>query len=186
MKTLYSVLAVLIVLLTAGYSYLEFWRTPDEVIVQVLSFEDCVKAGYIVMESYPRQCKTPDDRTFTEEIRQQTAVYENASQDMIQVDLPYPGAVVGKTFSVLGKARGNWYFEASFPVNVLDKDGRVLYQGPAQAQGDWMTTEFVPFKIEVVIPESYIGPAKIVLKNDNSSGDPTKDASVTIPIVVEY
>ncbi|MBN2014761.1 MAG: DUF333 domain-containing protein [Candidatus Altiarchaeota archaeon] len=34
----------------------------------VNSFEDCVNAGYPVMESYPRQCKTPDGRTFTEEV----------------------------------------------------------------------------------------------------------------------
>jgi hypothetical protein len=32
----------------------------------VNSFGECVDAGYPVMESYPRQCRTPDDRTFTE------------------------------------------------------------------------------------------------------------------------
>ncbi len=30
------------------------------------SFQECVDAGYPVMESYPRQCATPDGRTFTE------------------------------------------------------------------------------------------------------------------------
>ncbi len=33
----------------------------------VSSFEDCAAAGYPVMESYPRQCRTPDGRNFTEE-----------------------------------------------------------------------------------------------------------------------
>ena len=33
---------------------------------EVNSFYDCIKAGYPVMESYPRQCKTPDGRTFVE------------------------------------------------------------------------------------------------------------------------
>ena len=32
----------------------------------VHSFQECVEAGYPVMESHPRQCKTPDGRTFTE------------------------------------------------------------------------------------------------------------------------
>jgi len=32
------------------------------------SFEECVKAGYPVMESYPRQCRTPDGRSFTENV----------------------------------------------------------------------------------------------------------------------
>lgn len=30
------------------------------------SFEDCAAAGYPVMESYPRQCRTPDGKTHTE------------------------------------------------------------------------------------------------------------------------
>ena len=34
----------------------------------VNSFEECVNANYPVMESYPRQCKGPDGRTFTEEM----------------------------------------------------------------------------------------------------------------------
>jgi len=33
---------------------------------EVYSFNDCIKAGYPAMESHPRQCKTPDGRTFTE------------------------------------------------------------------------------------------------------------------------
>jgi hypothetical protein len=32
----------------------------------VMSFEDCRLAGYAVMESFPRQCRTPDGRNFIE------------------------------------------------------------------------------------------------------------------------
>ncbi|HSB46369.1 MAG TPA: hypothetical protein VLD37_00005, partial [Candidatus Bilamarchaeum sp.] len=31
---------------------------------EIKSFEDCVRAGYPVMESFPRQCRTPDGRIF--------------------------------------------------------------------------------------------------------------------------
>jgi len=31
-------------------------------------FESCVQAGYPILESYPRQCKTPDWQTFVEEL----------------------------------------------------------------------------------------------------------------------
>lgn len=31
-------------------------------------FAGCAEAGYPVMESYPRQCRTPDGRTFVEEL----------------------------------------------------------------------------------------------------------------------
>ncbi len=114
-------------------------------------------------------------------------VYTNASADLIQVELPYPDAVVGKEFSVLGKARGTWFFEASFPVVLLDKDGQVLAQGAAQAQGEWMTTEFVPFKIDLKVTNNdYIGKGTLILKKDNPSGDSVRDASVSFEINVEY
>lgn len=151
----------------------------------VLSFEDCEEAGYPVMESYPRQCKTPDGRTYAEEIPEQIT-YNRASADLIKVELPFPGAVVGKDFSVIGEARGNWYFEASFPIELLDKDGKLLATAVAQAQGEWMTTEFVPFKADFRAPQFYIGPATLVLKKDNASGLPEHDASISFPITVEY
>lgn len=112
--------------------------------------------------------------------------YINSTADNITVDLPFPGAVTGKEFSVIGKARGTWYFEASFPVEVLDKNGNVLVITPAQAQSEWMTTEFVPFKVVMKVPDSYIGPATLVLNKDNPSGLPEHDASISFPITIEY
>lgn len=34
----------------------------------VQSFEDCVDAGFPLMESHPRQCQRADGKTFTEDI----------------------------------------------------------------------------------------------------------------------
>ncbi len=34
----------------------------------ITSFEDCIAAGNPVMESYPRQCRTPDGKNFVEDI----------------------------------------------------------------------------------------------------------------------
>jgi len=42
------------------------WQEPPVVNPPVSSFEECMTAGYPVMESYPRQCSTPDGQTFTE------------------------------------------------------------------------------------------------------------------------
>ncbi|MCK4552752.1 eight-cysteine-cluster domain-containing protein [Candidatus Pacearchaeota archaeon] len=33
---------------------------------EITNFNDCANAGYPILESYPRQCKTPDGRFFTE------------------------------------------------------------------------------------------------------------------------
>jgi len=112
--------------------------------------------------------------------------YTNTTPDMIEVELPHPGAVTGKEFSVIGRARGGWYFEASAPIELLDKDGKLIANSYVQAQGEWMTSEFVPFKGEIKAPESYIGPATLVLRKDNASGLPEHDASISFPITVEY
>jgi hypothetical protein len=116
----------------------------------------------------------------------QGIVYSNASADLIRVELPFPEAVTGKDFSVIGEARGTWYFEASFPIELFDKNGALLATAVAQAQDDWMTENFVPFKADFNVPESYIGPATLVLKKDNPSGLPEHDASISFPITIEY
>lgn len=160
--------------------------TPTPVVpVAVLSFEECLRAGYPVMESNPRQCKTPDGRTYAEELPVE-ATYVNASAEAITIENPFPGAVTGKSFTVMGKARGMWYFEASFPIELRDQNGKVIATGIAQAQGDWMTTEFVPYKAQISAPNSYMGAATLVLKKDNPSGLPDKDASMLVPITIEY
>ncbi len=155
------------------------------VVPDVMNFEDCVASGYPITENPRRQCQTPDGRRYTEELAV-SPTYSNASSDDIVVQLPFPGAVTGKGFSVLGQARGTWYFEASFPVQLLDTNGKILVTAIAHAQGDWMTTDFVPFVAEIAVPESYIGPAVLLLKKDNPSGIPENDASIAFPITVEY
>lgn len=155
---------------------------------EVLSFADCEAAGYPVMESYPRQCKTPDGRTYAEELPAATPTYVNASADLITVSNPTPGSVTGKTFTVMGSARGTWYFEASFPIEVRDTAGNLIASGIGQPVGgaDWMTEEFVPFSSEITVPESFIGEAVLILMNDNPSGLPENARSVSIPFTIEY
>jgi hypothetical protein len=161
---------------------------PDQVtdLAAIRSFEDCAAAGYPVQESYPRQCRLPDGRVYAEELPAPDPEYRNATSNDIRVTNPSPGDVTGKSFTVTGEARGTWFFEASFPVEVLDKDGKRLAIGIAQAQGEWMTTDFVGFSAPVTVPESYIGPATLVLMKDNPSGDAVRDASVRFPITIEY
>ena len=112
------------------------------------------------------------------------AVYDNASPDRIQVTAPSPGATAGSTFAVTGQARGYWYFEASFPYEVQDANGVKIAGGPVQASSEWMTTEFVPFALQISVP-NYKGKATLILRNDNPSGLPENAASVSIPIVIQ-
>ncbi|MBY0539326.1 Gmad2 immunoglobulin-like domain-containing protein [Patescibacteria group bacterium] len=114
-----------------------------------------------------------------------TFSYINASSDLIVVDSPKPGQTVGQVISVSGSARGYWFFEASFPIELLDNEGAVIGQGIAQAEGDWMTEEFVPFKARMELSNPYYGDLFVVLKKDNPSGEPENDASVRFPVVIQ-
>ena len=95
--------------------------------------------------------------------------------------------VVGSTLSlgskvqIQGKARGYWYFEASFPVEIKDATGNIIASGIATAQSEWMTEEFVPFSANIDLATPYSGPATIILKKDNPSGEADKDASLSYP-----
>lgn len=111
-------------------------------------------------------------------------IWHNATSDLIVLSGPQPGQTVGKQFHATGAARGNWYFEASFPVSVVDKNGKVLVEKPAQALSDWMTTDFVQFDVAFDVG-SYVGPATLILKKDNPSGDASKDSSVEIPVIIQ-
>jgi hypothetical protein len=42
--------------------------TPRAVTHTIDSFEECARAGYPILESYPRQCRTPDGKSFAERI----------------------------------------------------------------------------------------------------------------------
>src|SRR3989344_7044338 len=97
---------------------------------------------------------------------------------------PIPGATVERVFAVAGEAPGGWYFDASFPINVVSAEGKMLAELPAQAQSDWMTPEQVPFKALVDVGE-YSGPAILILKRDNPSDMREHDASVSIPITIK-
>jgi len=146
------------------------------------SFEDCVSAGMPVMESYPEQCRTEDGRTFVRNIGN-----ELGKTDLIRLSYPRPGDVIGSPLVVTGEARGYWFFEASFPVLVTDWDGKIIGEGYATAEGDWMVEDFVPFTAEVTFkkPDLYLDRGTLILKKDNPSGLPEHDDALEIPISFE-
>ena len=106
----------------------------------------------------------------------------STSTTMIRVVTPIPNALIKSPVIVSGEARGNWYFEASFPVKILDAEGRQLGIVPAQAQGEWMTTNFVPFSVSLSFTTSTTDTGTLVLEKDNPSGLPEHAAEVRIPV----
>ena len=97
------------------------------------------------------------------------AIISTSTDDLIHVDTPLPDVLVQSPLVVSGSARGSWYFEASFPVKILDANGQVLGQVPAKAQGDWMTTDFVPFQATLQFATSTTETGSVVFQKDNPS-----------------
>ena len=102
--------------------------------------------------------------------------------DLIKVDSPLPNQEISSPLLVTGQARGYWFFEASFPVRLLDGNGKEIAIKPAEAQDDWMTEEFVPFKavLEFKMPSSDFG--TLILEKDNPSGLPEKADELRMPV----
>lgn len=102
---------------------------------------------------------------------------------MIEVTAPTLNASVTSPLAVTGRARGPWYFEASFPIELQKNDGTVIVTTTGKAQGDWMTENWVPFTTTLSFPAQPTGSVgKIVLKRDNPSGEPQNDMSLVIPV----
>lgn len=168
---------VILIILVLGGIYFYF-QSGKTVLVAATSFEECAVQGNPIMESYPEQCIDKLGNHFTHNI-----VVDKS--DKIKVTFPAPNATVTSPLIVKGEARGGWFFEASFPVVVTDWDGKIIGEGPAQAQGDWMTPDFVPFTATITFTTattSYSSKGTLILKKDNPSGLPENDDAIEIPI----
>lgn len=145
---------------------------------QISNYEECAAAGYTITESYPRQCKTPDGKTFTEDIGN-----ELEKTDLIRLSSPRPGDAVQSPLKVTGEARGFWFNEASFPIKIYDANGKELGTAIAEAKADWMTEEFVPFEATLTFQAPEKGKGVLVLQKDNPSGKKENDDSLKVPVV---
>ena len=150
-------------------------KIPD---VSITSFEECVKAGNPILESYPSRCATKDGKLFTEDIGN---VLEKV--DLIRAASPRPNAVIKSPLVIEGEARGYWFFEASFPAELFDADGQIIGTGIMQAEGEWMTEEFVPYKGTIAFRVPAAKRGTLILKKDNPSGLPEHDDFLRIPVI---
>ena len=106
------------------------------------------------------------------------------AQSDITVDTPKPNQEVQSPLLVEGSARGTWFFEAVFPVKLLDASGKEIATGQGHAIGDWMTTDFVAFSTSLDFQVDAKQNGTLVLQNDNPSGLPQNAKELDIPLVL--
>lgn len=177
-NTVWGLIAIFVLLVVLAYGFYKKTPPKSAAIQPITSFEDCAKV-YPVMESYPAQCKTEDGKTFTQDIGN-----ELSKLDLVTIDSPRPNVGITSPLVVTGRARGGWYFEGSFGVELQDANGKTIVMVPAQATSDWMTANFVPYTATLTFPAQQKGTkGKLILHKDNPSGIPAKDDSLVVPIV---
>lgn len=189
MKNILIIIATIIVL--AGLGILVLWllasyldignvnTTNSDIAFQAITtFDECIIAGYPILESYPPQCKTPDGRSFTKDMGNQLE-----KVDLIRVTNPLPNQEVASPLNIEGQARGSWYFEGVFPITLYDEKNEIMGTATGQAQADWATEDFVPFKATLEFSDPKTERGNLILENDNPSGLPEYSEALRIPVI---
>ncbi len=107
----------------------------------------------------------------------------DSKANLIKVTKPAPYDVISSPLMITGEARGYWFFEASFPIVLVNWDGLIVAEGIATADGEWMTEDFVPFTATLTFTKpDFDNRGTLIFKKDNPSGLPENDNALEIPI----
>ena len=107
----------------------------------------------------------------------------NEENPDIIVDYPEKNQVISSPLLIEGKARGTWFFEASFPIKLFDENNFLLGITVAQALGNWMTEDFVQFSATLPLAVSSTKKGVLILEKDNPSGLPENADELRVPVV---
>lgn len=162
---LYLVVALVVAaLLLLGYRALVVHRPPPP--------ESASAAG-----------PAPDSVGMATDVPDDVQVHIQAHADLVRLASPAANEVIESPVTITGEARGPWYFEASFPVVLVDRDGLIIAESVATAAGEWMTEEFVPFRATLEFDRPDYGErGTIILQKQNASGLPEHDDALEVPI----
>jgi len=174
----------LVILLSVFVSCFYLFKKEKKTIKTVDSFEECIEEGYPILRTYPETCQTPDGRIFekeVDEIDEELIDKVNSKKDLITVNHPQPYSQVSSPLTVLGKARGYWFFEGDFPIRIEDEKGNLMAKGFASTNEDWMTEDFISFEGRLEF-DSLTESGFLVLERDNPSGLEENDDELKIPV----
>lgn len=146
-----------------------------------------VVIGFIIYNTYNQtESETVTPAVVETKPAEETLI--DSTHDLITVTSPVVAEAVDSPLEVSGQARGYWFFEASAPVVVKNVDGLVVGEGYIEAQGNWMTEEFVSFAGEITYqqePETESAASTILFMKANPSGLPENDDSFAVSVQLE-
>lgn len=104
--------------------------------------------------------------------------------DMIDVESPASGTKISSPLTVKGKAKGYWYHEGMFTIKLYDTaTDSLLAKTTAEADGKWMTEQFVPFEATLTFKARGNQRGRLVFERANPSGLPQNEQSYSVPVI---
>ncbi len=179
-------IAPYVIFVVFAVSFYSYFSNKEASYKNITTFTECIDAGFPILETYPEQCKTPDRRTFINESQKMSTTTEVVvatsklieKPNLITLESIKENDLIESGVTISGKARGYWFFEGSFPIELRDSTGKVLATTPAQATTEWMTEEFVPFTATLTFTQPITATGTLTLRKDNPSGEPQFDDSI--------
>jgi hypothetical protein len=104
-------------------------------------------------------------------------------EDLIIVENPKAGEEISSPLFISGKARGFWFFEASFPIELVDENNNLVSSTIAEAKDEWMTEEFVLFEAVLNFSNPKTDKGFLIFKKDNPSGMKEYDDEFRVPVI---
>ena len=162
-----AILLVLLVVVGVGAGIYFFFPNPLKQTskpTDIKTFEDCQAAGFLVVETKPRECHTKKDQVFVE-------VYNGALlEDVIEVTEPKPNQIVTSPFKLEGKAVGGWYFDEKLSARIEDDNGNVIVTKELKALSSTKTSSLVPFVAALSFKDEKIETAqgKLIIEKNNT------------------
>jgi hypothetical protein len=136
---------------------LVIWKYQQKSAVeQISSFEECARAGYPVLESYPEQCRTPNGESFTRQIPNQQNLQQETVEE-IGLSFQYPTDLL-------------------YRKEIADNDGNIRTVGFFLTKGSEQNPEYQMYGLY----ENYRNATKDDLERAKTEMDPTTIKEVNV------
>jgi hypothetical protein len=131
----------------------------------------------------PQDVKLYSDGSYVSRIPPNCEFQMCPKEDLIVVESPRAREEINSPLFISGKARGYWFFEASFPIELVDENNNLIAQTIAQAKGEWMTEDFVSFEATLNFVNPKTNKGFLIFRKDNPSGLKEHDDELRVPIL---
>jgi hypothetical protein len=90
---------------------------------------------------------------------------------------------IASPLTIQGEARGSYFENNSFPIELKDEAGTVIGKGTARTTADTSTDEYIPFTATITFsPQEHNTQGQLIFLKANSSGDTSRSYEYSIPV----